>query len=534
MEFRFTTGGERIVLRQTREEDAAASDRFSLGIPLPVDIIGAVMTSSIPEPSISAAVDDDGDVHTMVLETGIGLYARYSRTWVAMFDISPIEQLDMVAVPPDDLEHYDQADDKGATISIRDLNPIDSPSISAVGPGVTPPIPVTASVPSALIVSSAADLPDAIAYAATEQGVAARWYVARRAKAFGPHRPAPVGGLMKPRSFPVPLGARTALLGETATADQLDLAASLGSAWARGVVAKENDRVLHRILGDDLRLPLGMIDDDGDDLIVTGLVRDGHVLTASGWEPSADPLGDLIGLDSDEVAFVARALIDEGCTAVVLRGYTPVAMLAATEDSSAPDKSADKSDLPAGARVLAVVDDLDRNAVLEVVAVLPGPKVLRRHDGTWQEDDQWVNVLRSVKPPPVVALDETQVASVLPQVDEQTKGQPFLKEPAKKKTTVASAFDERADEMAIEFALLAASPIGKAMSKMTPGGRMPPALQRYWLAGPGAGKIRWFSPGAWRRCHRNLSKYVGPFIAKGLCTNLSMKLGGPGVATHVG
>jgi hypothetical protein len=65
-------------------------------------------------------------------------------------------------------------------------------------------------------------------------------------------------------------------------------------------------------------------------------------------------------------------------------------------------------------------------------------------------------------------------------------------------------------------------------------GVMPGQLQRYWLFGGGAAKIRWGTPGAWRRCHRELSKYMGPFKSKGACTNLGQKLGGRGVAWDVG
>jgi hypothetical protein len=329
---------------------------------------------------------------------------------------------------------------------------------------------------------------------------------------------------MPARSFPVPATARTALLGSAATVDQLDLAATLGNPWARKVVAKENARLLTPILGDDTRLPYGVTAADDDDLIVTGLTRDGQVWTPDGWADTDDML-DMIPLDVDEVAFVARGLI-EGHTHFVLRGYTPVAMIGAGGDTS--------TDIPAGARLLAIVDDLDRNAVLDLVAILPGPKVLRRHDGTWQEDPNWMRVLRSVKPPPVVELDEGQVASVLPQIDEATKGKPFTKEPPKKATGIAAAaYSMRADDMAIEFALLAAPP-GKALSQATPGGRSPLALRRYWTTGAGGARIRWGSPGAWTRCHRNLSKYVGPFRARGLCTNLGKVMGGYGVAHHVG
>jgi hypothetical protein len=41
-------------------------------------------------------------------------------------------------------------------------------------------------------------------------------------------------------------------------------------------------------------------------------------------------------------------------------------------------------------------------------------------------------------------------------------------------------------------------------------------LRRYWTKGPGAIKIRWGTPGDWKRCVRYLAKYMGP-RAKGYC-----------------
>jgi hypothetical protein len=41
-------------------------------------------------------------------------------------------------------------------------------------------------------------------------------------------------------------------------------------------------------------------------------------------------------------------------------------------------------------------------------------------------------------------------------------------------------------------------------------------LRRYWTKGPGAAKIRWGTPGDWKRCVRYLSKYLG-VRAKGYC-----------------
>jgi hypothetical protein len=56
---------------------------------------------------------------------------------------------------------------------------------------------------------------------------------------------------------------------------------------------------------------------------------------------------------------------------------------------------------------------------------------------------------------------------------------------------------------------------------------MPAALQRYWLAGKGAVKIRWNVPGDFKRCVRAITKYF-PKNPEGLCNILHTKAtGGP-------
>jgi hypothetical protein len=44
-------------------------------------------------------------------------------------------------------------------------------------------------------------------------------------------------------------------------------------------------------------------------------------------------------------------------------------------------------------------------------------------------------------------------------------------------------------------------------------------LRRYWSTGRGGAKIRWNTPGDWRRCYRHLRKYLGLW-AKGYCQNM--------------
>ena len=68
------------MFRPTRPDDAEPwTIQLYLRIPLPVEIIGGILSTPSSTPSIAAAVDDNGDVHTIILETDTGLYARFSR-----------------------------------------------------------------------------------------------------------------------------------------------------------------------------------------------------------------------------------------------------------------------------------------------------------------------------------------------------------------------------------------------------------------------------------------------------------------------
>jgi hypothetical protein len=262
--------------------------------------------------------------------------------------------------------------------------------------------------------------------------------------------------------------------------------------------------------------------------------HESRVWDGSKWVEASEPVLATVELDGNDVASIARSL-REGSEAVILRSYGPVAFLAA----AIPDTATSDNSLPEGALPVAVVDPMDKTAVLELLAVAPGPRIFRRHDGTWKEDPKWISVLASVAPPTMVKLDPPLVAAVAQQVDDATQGvkfRPFKPADADMYRPLVSSYVQALEEEATErglllnLALLAVA--GRAITPKEQAGAE--RLKRYWMFGEGAAKIRWFTPGSWRRCYRHLVKYVGPKVAPGLCTNMSERLGGHGVATHVG
>lgn len=352
-----------------------------------------------------------------------------------------------------------------------------------------------------------------------------------------------------PRTFEVPEALVAAGYGPTVDLDVLDREVEFPGdfgEWAEKVLFTENAKVLEDVCGGMRLLPRGLLASvqlNDDSVIVSGLINsDGQVWNSrfNSWTTPTDVIDaaeESVILDDDEVAFVARAL-REGADEVWFRPFVPKAFVSAVV--AATEEPPTAQEIPAGSAVVAVVDPIDDDAVLEMLAITPGPKVLRRHNGSWFEDPEWVPVLKSVKPPKIVKLDEAQVASVAAQVDRSTVDQdwePFDADTREQyQIFTASAgssylqeLQNEGDERAL-FALVAV-----AGRKLTPkDAASTERLKRYWTVGKGAAKIRWGTPGSWRRCYRHLVRYVGPRIAPGLCTNLAKRLGGHGVATHVG
>lgn len=411
--------------------------------------------------------------------------------------------------------------------------------------------------------------------------------------------------------------ARRVRDGESLTTSDLGRAALIATGtplgeWAQQILANEQAVILDALLPDD-RLPMGVLASGTEDDIIVALSLGDRVFTASGWADSDESIATdcLMELDEETVVAVAEALAD-GADGLVLRPWIPLAVIAAApapaamakpktaprpgqkvdqpaaaptgdskpltpaqadktdqpetttelESQDEPPEGATESDVPAGAKVVAVVDDLDKTAVIELLAIAPGPKVYRRNDGTWTEDPKWVTALRSVKPPPLVQLsDPSQIEDVTAQVDEATKGMPFdpaaEKKPeapdaesgesapdaesgtedaaeAKPKPMAASAewaaeHQRKADDLAAQLALVAASKAGATLKGKATGAEK---LRRYWLSGEGALKIRWGAPGDWKRCVRHLSKFMGP-RATGYCSLLHARKTGAWTGSKV-
>ena len=331
-----------------------------------------------------------------------------------------------------------------------------------------------------------------------------------------------------PRTFNSPKS-----IGVSLTLDEMELfehsPTPLGE-WSHRVLGVEREKTLDEIGADRFLPRLVATADLPEGTLAEGLVnRSGQIFTAYGWVWPEDPI-DMDGTEAIEeadVAFVARAII-EGADAVLFRTLRPSAIIA---DVGADKESEGEKTLPKGAVVTAIVDSADRNSVLELVAVAPGPEVFRRNDGAWHRDSEWVQVLKSLRPPAMVKVDESVIPSVVKQVDTATAGQKFVpfKATERNQYITASAYLQELEQEALVSAVamrLALAPVVGSVASTE-------RLRRYWLYGKGAAKIRWGTPGAWTRCERQLRKHLGP-MAPGYCTNLSQRLGGQGVATHVG
>lgn len=304
------------------------------------------------------------------------------------------------------------------------------------------------------------------------------------------------------------------------TMDQIERTAIVAAGtplgnWANRVIRTEARRVLDQHEIKDL--PQAVLADDDLDCVVVGLQAAGRFFTKDGWQ-DGEIEGERLEIDEATTAWILASLSD-GVDAVILRSWAPVAVLAAPPPPGGATPHG-VPDVPPQAIVAAVVDDLDKTAVIDLIAVAPGPQVYRRHDGEWYEDQGWLKQLKSVTPPPLVELTKDMIPDVVSQVDESTAGQPFAETGTKPVTASAWAEEHvrRADELAVELALTAAKNPAK-------GAKGAEQLRQYWLHGKGAVKIKWGAPGDWKRCVKHLSKYMNE-RATGYCNLLHARATG--------
>lgn len=167
---------------------------------------------------------------------------------------------------------------------------------------------------------------------------------------------------------------------------------------------------------------LGLCDPEAQEDIVSQLARSrGDALNLevydaqnASWSqvtPAEVRLFGAFELDRDMVGFVASAF-HAGTSGVVLQYAVPIAFLPAAMTASI----AQVDDVATG-MVYAVVDSTDNTAVMNVIKLVPGPKVYTRDRGRWNLDPSMLKELRGINPPKLVELQGPQAADVVAQVD---------------------------------------------------------------------------------------------------------------------
>jgi hypothetical protein len=181
----FTTGtveGEdsSVTIRAVEPYDAV--DMSPAGVPQPVDVVEAhvLRGGGMLAGEMDAAVSMDNNVVTLVLDTGLGLYVRYSGDWQLLPETSSsLDGLSLHPVAADAITVYDAADAAAQTVSIFDLpRTLDNYYTDANDreePEAEVPGPTVAAIDSLLDLSNA-----------RVNRTSAAWYVRKRAEALHP------------------------------------------------------------------------------------------------------------------------------------------------------------------------------------------------------------------------------------------------------------------------------------------------------------------------------------------------------------
>lgn len=187
---------------------------------------------------------------------------------------------------------------------------------------------------------------------------------------------------------------------------------------------------------------------------------------------------------------------------------------------------------------LALIEEDDTKSVQNLVALVSSASgaasAFTYGDKGWEPNQEIVGQLQSSAPPPIKQLEDWQTESIVAQI--QSTGE--LSQEAREKPweetlpdgevhaqpenpdgpqepVQASGFDVPEsniiwgpDNKQI-LAIIASRGAGSW-------GPNAERLREYWSTGKGGARIRWNTPGDWKRCHRLLSRYLGPRSA-GYC-----------------
>ena len=174
-------------------------NRSPARVPQPLEVLQAEVLrgGGVLAQELSAVVAADNTVVTLILETGVGVYVRFSGDWhLLASDSTALEDTQLLQVAPEALEVWDKADMAQVTLSAFDL-----PRAESLPNGmeilVTPePMGLDRDLshltsPVIPLIASIADLEVAIRVG--HHTPDSRWYIAKRAAALGAAERVPVG-----------------------------------------------------------------------------------------------------------------------------------------------------------------------------------------------------------------------------------------------------------------------------------------------------------------------------------------------------
>jgi hypothetical protein len=178
-----TRNGNHLVIREITESDAVPADVRSFSLPLPV-LYAVARGEHMDTGTLQVAVDNRGNVATVLLFSPEGLFARYSSMWHAVSDVASLDGLALVETGDTTVDLYDNADSRGQQISALGLPEIELEDVfDAMSVSTSPPVTASAMI-ELPIIRTLADVPAAIERADNDKAI--RWYVERRAKALDP------------------------------------------------------------------------------------------------------------------------------------------------------------------------------------------------------------------------------------------------------------------------------------------------------------------------------------------------------------